>query len=330
MRQEQIITQKVKKILVVRNDRLGEFLLNIPALRALKETFPTAKVTVIINPYNHEFSNLIPFIDQTIEWGQERHSLSRKINLILSLRKAKFELAIMLNPSREFNIYTYLAGIPRRVGYDRKWGFLLTDKIKDKKYLAKKHEVEYNLELVGIIGASTLDKRLSLLVRDDIVKNFNRELFNLDTNEDFIIVHPWTSDTVKQWPLENFRQLVSQLIKELGLGIVIIGNRDNFAKSRIFSHLDEKVINLTGKTTLQELAGFLKGAKLLISGDSGPVHLAACVGTPVIALFRNDLVGKTAKRWGPWGNGHIVIEKENLQEITVSEVLDKVKEVLSR
>ena len=72
----------------------------------------------------------------------------------------------------------------------------------------------------------------------------------------------------------------------------------------------------------------MKKANLLVSGDSGPVHLAAAVGTPVIALFRNDLPGKTAKRWGPWGEGHLVIEREKLEDITVDEVVNKVKEKL--
>jgi len=84
------------------------------------------------------------------------------------------------------------------------------------------------------------------------------------------------------------------------------------------------------KTTLPELAALLKRGSLVVSGDSGPMHLATAVGTPVIALFRNDLPGKTAKRWGPWGKNHIVIEKSNLNNITVDEVFSKVKEVLNR
>jgi len=74
----------------------------------------------------------------------------------------------------------------------------------------------------------------------------------------------------------------------------------------------------------------LKRCALLVSGDSGPVHLAAAVGTPIVALFRNDLPGKTSKRWGPWGKGHTVIEKENLEDISVDEVFEKVKQRLLR
>jgi ADP-heptose:LPS heptosyltransferase len=88
---------------------------------------------------------------------------------------------------------------------------------------------------------------------------------------------------------------------------------------------DEGVINLINKTSLPELSAVLKRASLLVSGDSGPIHLAAAVGTPVVALFRNDLPGKTAKRWGPWGEGHIIIEKNKLEDISVDEVLNAVR-----
>jgi ADP-heptose:LPS heptosyltransferase len=87
---------------------------------------------------------------------------------------------------------------------------------------------------------------------------------------------------------------------------------------------------MINQTSLVELAALLKRCSLLISCDSGPMHLAASVGTPVVALFRNDLPGKTAKRWGPWGSGHTVIEKVNLLDISVDEVFEKAKQRLLR
>ena len=79
-----------------------------------------------------------------------------------------------------------------------------------------------------------------------------------------------------------------------------------------------------------ELAALLKKCKLLISADSGPVHLASAVGTPVLALFRNDIPGKCAKRWGPWGKGHSVIEKSCLSDIKVDEVFENAKEMIEK
>lgn len=324
----QIDSKAVGNILVVRNDRFGEFLLNIPAMRAIKETFTNAKLTVIISPYVRELAKGIPFIDEIIEWGREKHSLIAKLELVQLLRKRNVDIAIMLNPSKEFNILTYLSGIPVRVGYNRKWGFLLTHKREDKKYLGQKHEIDYNLELVSLIGAKTQDKTLSLAIEDDVVKDICQE-FNIKTYDNLVTLHPWTSDAIKQWPLDNFRALAQRLIEELGIKLVIIGGKEESARSLgCFNNESNNLINLTGRTTLMQLAALLKKCKLLISGDSGPVHLAACVGIPVIAIFRSDIPGKNSRRWGPRSYRSIVIEKPNLSDISVEEVFIKAKEIM--
>jgi ADP-heptose:LPS heptosyltransferase len=87
-------------------------------------------------------------------------------------------------------------------------------------------------------------------------------------------------------------------------------------------------MNLTGRTTLLELAGLLKRAKLLVTNDSGPMHLSAILNTPVVALFRKGPPAVSAKRWGPLGLGHIVLENELIRDIKVSEVFDAVKKIL--
>jgi heptosyltransferase-2 len=313
----------VKKILVVRNDRFGEFLLIIPALRALKEKFKDAKIFAVVDPYVKELAKAISYIDEIITWGNRKHKFREILFFSHKLRKENFDLCIIFNPSKEFNIISFLSGIPIRVGYARKWDFLLTHKIEDKKYLGLKHEIDYNLELVRIIGADTDDKSLNLEIKEKIY------IPQIDNYKNSVVVHPWTSDSIKQWPIEYFRDLVLRLAKELNEKVIVIGGKENLDISqKYFSDLDESIINLTGKTTLLELAVILKNSKILISLDSGPVHLASCVDTPVLAIFRNDIPAKSPIRWGPRSKKSIVIAKNNLSDITVEEVFDKVKEVL--
>ena len=324
----QIKGKTIKNILVFRNDRFGEFLLNIPAFRALKETFKDARLIAVVDPYTKELAESVLFIDEIIEWGRQGHSLSEKLRLIKLLRKKSIDMAIMLNPTKDFNIITRFAGVPIRVGYNRKWGFLLTHKIKDKKHLGQKHEIEYNLELVSLIGAGTEDKTLCLSIDDREINDFFRD-FNIKDYNNLIVLHPWTSDPIKQWPLKNFCELAKRLVREQDIKVIIIGGKDELTKSiEFFNNIDSNLINLTARTTLTQLAALLKKCKLLISGDSGPVHLACTVGTKVLAIFRNDIPGKSARRWGPWGKGHIIVKKDNLSDITVDEVFGKVKEVL--
>lgn len=308
----QINPDKIRNILLVRNDRFGEFILNIPALRAVKEAYSKAKLILIVNPYVEELAKCLPFIDEIIPWAGEK----------VSLRAKKADIAIMLNPSKEFNIKTFLAGIPIRVGYNRKWGFLLNKKIEDRKYLGLEHEIEYNLELVNLIGAKTANTDLSLEVDPKIINSLLSEVA-IDNSDKLVAIHPFTSDSIKQWKHEYFIETAKSIVNEFAVKVVIVGAKEG--KSSLYDNLDKRIINLSGKTTLKELAALLKRCALLVSGDSGPVHLACSVATPVVVLFRNDIPGKGPIRWGPWGKNNSVIQKANLEEIRPKEVLEKVR-----
>ena len=152
---------------------------------------------------------------------------------------------------------------------------------------------------------------------------------NITERDTLVAIHPWTSDPIKQWPRDYFLELALRLKELAGLKVIIIGGKEEADKSGNLYSAQSGLINLAGSTTLKQLAALLSRCKLLISGDSGPVHLASGVGGRVLALFRNDIQGKTAKRWGPWGEGHYVIEKNNLSDITVDEVFNKAKEMLA-
>jgi ADP-heptose:LPS heptosyltransferase len=310
----------IKNILAVRNDRFGEFLLNIPAFRALKQSFPEARLSLVVSPACAELAGLVPYADDIIRWAQDRHSWREIFAFSRLLKKKKFGLCVIFNPSAEFNLISFLAGIPLRVGYDRKRAFLLNKKTPDLKHLGKKHEVEYNLELAALAGAKTDDLSLCLPLKGEDSRQAGLT----------VALHPWSSDPSKLWPIENFRALASRLAG-LGRQVIIVGGKEEAQKSPVyFSGLGSGIVDLSGKTTLVELAALLKKCALLVSADSGPMHLACCVGTPVLALFRNDIAGKTARRWGPWGKGHAVIERSGLAQISAEEVLTKVKEMLAK
>jgi len=315
----------MKRILALRTDRFGEFLLIIPALRALKETYPESKITLAVSFQVKELANLIDCVDEVLEWD----TIKRR------LRQYRFDSCILFNPLKEANIAAFLAGISVRCGYDRKWGFLLNRKIKDTKHLDNRHEVVCNLELVELLirgqalGERPLgDRHLgSLPASRQSVPDFSLCIPDTDKYRDLaeaIAIHPFTSDPVKQWPVERFIELAKRITQEMNVRVVLVGKtaEGDTLQSRVSP--SDRVINLINKTSLVELAQVLKQCKLLVTCDSGPMHLAAAVGTPVVALFRNDLAGKTAKRWGPWGEGHTVIERSSLEDISVEEVLEKV------
>jgi ADP-heptose:LPS heptosyltransferase len=296
----------IKHLLVVRNDRFGEFLLNIPAIRALKEKYPKAKLSLAVNSEVCQLAEEVECVDEVFDWDKIKSNL----------RKYKFDLCVILNPTKEAHWVVFRAGIPMRVSYDRKLGFLLTHKLKDTKHLGDRHEVDCNLELVNLLGAKTIDKTIRIKVSDDLYKEF--------IGKKIIAIHPFTSDPVKQWPVERFKELARRIRDELKLGVLMVG------LTRSAVDAGSGIVNMINRTSLPELAALLKRCSLLVSCDSGPVHLAVSVGTQVIVLFRNDLPGKTAKRWGPLGKGNILIEKSNLKDISTDEVFNKVKEALNK
>ncbi|MFA6217262.1 MAG: glycosyltransferase family 9 protein [Candidatus Omnitrophota bacterium] len=318
----------IKKIIVFRNDRFGEFLLIIPALRALKRSYPGASLTVVAHPSVKPLAAVIEGVNEVLAWENRLHRFAEIMKFAFELKKKRFDLSVVFNPSKESHLVCFLAGIRIRLGYRRKWGFLLTKSIRDTKDSGLKHEVESNCELLQCLGIEVADKALSLSLDESKASDLLKDL-SFPVNDRLVVIHPWTSDPVKQWPLENFKCLIEAIGKELEVTTVLIGGQLESLKGFAWKvNPGQKIHDLTGKTSLVQLAALLKKSRLLVSADSGPVHLAACVGTAVIALFRNDIPGKRPRRWGPWGKGHHVIAKENISDITVAEVFAAVKEKL--
>ena len=323
---QEIDKDKIHKILVIRTDRigrvgssaqysgLGEALLNIPAIRALKQNFNSFIIT-LVNPVVKELVAGSPEIDQILVFDESRwnKSIFTRLALLLQIRKMKLDLAVIFNPTKRFHILTYLAGIPWRLGYARKWSFLLTHKIEDKKFQGQKHEVEYNLDLIRSISADTDDKHISIKLRKEDTQFVQDSLLKYTiTDKDLVIaIHPHSSNPAKTWPKENFASIADELHSRFTAKIAIIGAaQERSSVINLISLTKHPPINLSGKLTLKQLAAFFKKCALLISNDSGPVHIAAACQTPTVVIFGRNIPGVGPKRWGPWGNGHIVLHKD--------------------
>lgn len=149
-----MVSVKLQKILLVRTDRIGELVLSLPVVRALKEKHPASSVSILAQRKFAEYLRHFSAIDEVLEWpyGITRLNLTEKLRMAHFLRKKRFDLVIILNPSKELNQIVCLAGIKYRLGYERKWSFLLNIKILDEKFRGEKHEVEYNFDLLRKIN----------------------------------------------------------------------------------------------------------------------------------------------------------------------------------
>lgn len=330
---------KAKNILLIRTDRIGELVLTLPAFRAARKVFPEAKISAMVDVSCAEVIEGSFFVDSVIKIETERvrKSLAEKFRLFWFITNSKFDLVIIFNPSRIFNIITFFAGIPARVGYNRKAGILLTHKIEDRKHLCNRHEVMNNLGLLRAIGVEADDTNLYFPIAanaENRIEGLLKEK-GISVGCRLIAIHPAASNPAKMWPSENFARLCDMLVSgfdaEGGIKIILVGGKDKKAVAdEIKAGMRADALDLTGCLSIKELGSFLKRCFLLISNDSGPVHISAAVGTPAVVFFGEARSGGASKRWGPYGEGHLVLGKADVSEITVEEAYAAITEKFLR
>jgi len=313
------------RIFIIRSDRWGEFLLSLPAVKMVKENFPQSTIYLLALKENIELVKDVDFIDRFIEYKeQEFKGFRGSVNLTKLLCKEKIDCLIALNPKKEFHLASFLAGVKFRVGYNRKWGFCLNYKIEDKKYLAEKHEIEYNIELVSLICVKKFIPQVRLkgasleILKRKIPLNFNKR---------YIVFHPFSSDHRKMYPSALWASLIDKINSLYKEEVVIIGGEQEkqLLTSATSALKGLKYIDLVGRLSLKELISFFKEmCKLLITTDSGPMHLASFLNIPTIALFGPSNV----KRWSPLSAKRIILKKQNLYEITPQEIISCLVELL--
>ena len=305
----------IKRILLIRTDRIGDVVLSTPAIKAVRDSYPDAYIAFMVRPYAKDIVEGNPYLDEVIVYDKDRVRKSFFATLLfgLGLRKKRFDTAVILHPTNRSHIITFLAGIPNRIGYDRKMSFLLTKKVSDKKFLGDKHERDYTLDLLQSIGITPKDRSLFVPVTDSAKNAVDIKLAREGYNGSapLVAVHPGASCPSKKWPAERFASLIDRLKERYGFQIAVVaGQGDAEEAAALKKNLKSDVIDLSGKTTLAELAALFKKCSLFISNDSGPVHIASAVGTPCVVIFGRKQRGLSPKRWGPTGKRDIILHKD--------------------
>ena len=308
------VCQQYKRILIVRTDRLGDVLLSTPVVKALRQEFPQSYISMLVSPYTKEVLEGNPNLDEIITFDKDAKNKGfwSTLKFIQVLRKKKFDLVIVLHPTTRMHLLTFFAGIPKRLGYDRNFGFLLTDKIKHTKQYGQKHESEYALDLVRYLGIEPQDKTLFMPIKKDSEK-WVEDLFNqtgIKDNDKLLVIHPAASCPSRIWPGERYAQVADKLVGQYGFKVIIVSSPGDIQKAEVvIKNMRSKALNLAGKTSISQLASLLKRSQLFISTDSGPMHVAAAMGVPVITIFGRSQAGLSPQRWGPVGTKSRVLYK---------------------
>lgn len=308
--------QAPKRILVIRLDRLGDVVLSTPVLHALRQAYPNAFLAMMVRPACRELIEGHPALNEVLLYDKagEHHGIRPTIRFARSLRRLAFDTAVILHPTHRSHWIPWLAGIPRRIGYDRKGAWLLTHRLPHRKPEGTQHESCYTLELLAPLGIHVEgDVRPFIPVAPEAMQRVERLLAHeaLDPTRPLVAIHPSASCPSKRWLPERFAQVADRLIQEHHVAVCLVaGEADADAARQVAAAMRERAIILAGRLTVGELAALLTRCRLLVSNDSGPVHIAAAVGTPVVAIFGRNQPGLSATRWGPLGQGHIVLQKD--------------------
>ena len=340
----------MKKILVTRTDRIGDVILSLPAIKAIRKAFPDAYIAVMVQPRIDDILKGNPHIDEVIVYDKNKKhkSMLRNIDFIKGLRSEKFDMVLNLHSTKRTNLLCFLAGIPRRIGYARgKADFLLTDKIEYTKKSGEKHEAEYSLDILRYLGINPEFSNPFVCVQQEDEKRAEEILEGLGiaNGEKFAILHPGASCKSKMWPLKNFAKIGDMLMENLKTKVMINlvpGQAD--LGEKVKGMMKNKPVFFCDPTTLGELAALFKKAGLVISNDSGPVHIAAAVGCPVISIFGRNQKGLSPVRWKPLGAKALAIHKDIgcteclahdckkgflcLESVSAQEVFEKAKDFL--
>jgi heptosyltransferase-2 len=340
--------KNIRRIIIRSTNWIGDAIMTTPAIRAIGHFFPHAHITLLAKPWVVPVFEHSPYIDQFLIYDETtRHKgISGKIQLIKDIRNQQFDTAILLQNAIEAAILVFGAGINNRVGYNTDArGLLLNYSVKCTKEIKKIHQTRYYVHMLEKAGIPNSDFDLELYVgasdRTYAWKFLNQHDDHPDTR--WIGINPSaTYGNAKQWFPERFAQLADRICDHYRSGILIFGgpkDRDLGEKVRHMMH--HPAINLAGETSLGQAIAFIQQCHVFITNDSGLMHIASALKTPLIAIFGSTNPITT----GPIGKtSHIVQVKTNcspclltdcpkthhacMDAVTVDMVFQKVKDLL--
>lgn len=290
-----------KNILIVRTDRIGDVVLTLPLIDALRSAFPSPRISFLVRSYTKALVDGHEHVSTILTYDQSDGLKS--FRLVLSeIRKERFDLAVVAYPRFRIALLMWLAGVPVRVGTGYRWySFLFNRKVYEHRKTGAKHEFELNLSLLRALGSwdfSALRPRMSISRQALRAAVAERQRLGLRDNEAFVILHPGSGGSARDWSPVNFGKLARELPKE-GLKVVVTGavSEENLVNA-VIEHAGGGVLLSLGRLNLQELSAFIQSASVFVSNSTGPLHIAAAVGTPVVGFYP-PIVACRPERWGP-------------------------------
>ena len=287
-----------KKILVVRNKGIGDDIMALPALRLLRQHLPDAQIDLLVKPWNSTlfadsrlFDNILIF---------ERNARTRVCGvrpydtrtLIRKMREENYDAAVCIMGQEIGLRLAFYGGIPAIVcneDYDRRYEFLITHKLK-APWLKDRlmSPVDACLDYVRQLGVPAESVPYGFTVTDCDRSDVEAHLAARGVSKLFAVVHPCSSNPNKSWCPKRFSQIADYLVSRYDLDVVVSGSEGDLSEAdSVVANAGNRsrIHSLAGELSLPEAAALYKSAVIMVTVDSGPMHIADAVGTPLVALF---------------------------------------------
>jgi heptosyltransferase I len=333
-----------KKILIMKPSSLGDIVLALPALSALRKSYPEAKISWLIKP---EFAPLLenhPYIDEIINFDRKQlakawynpTALKSLFGLLSQLRREKYDIIFDFQGLLRTAIFAQLSGCKNRYGQadGRELAHLFyTHKIKQDRDSI--HLVDFYLKIIKAAGAGYNDVKFELPISKIHADSVTKLLSSNGIKGQYIVFIPGSAQLDKCWPAERFAELADKISSQFDLPILAVGTNSEKSMAEEIKKLAKVAItNLAGQTSLKELVELLRAAKLVVSNDTGPGHITAALGTPLVMMYS----WSNPARIAPYGRKECMVAREpytrglkirstnplhSITNITVDEVFQK-------
>jgi heptosyltransferase II len=305
--------RKADRILVRGVNWVGDTILAYPAVEGVRSLFPESHLAVLSPNHLVDLWSTSPHVDEVIPFGVKRGKATflEDLALAVSLRKRQFDLSVILPRSFRSAFQIYLAGIPTRIGFREKGrASLLTHSLARTREALQEHRIYYYRRLLQPLGDAGAFHPPTVFLKEEDRRWAQQRLDRLGMSKDRLLIgmNPGaTYGLAKCWYPERFGELGKRLSRKWHAPILLFGKaQERPMAEEVLRHLGDDGIDLMGETSLLQLAALLERCRVLVTNDTGTMHVAAAAGTSVVALFGSTDPVTT----GPWGQEHRVVRKE--------------------
>ncbi len=305
------MNEEPKNILIVRTDRIGDLILTLPLAGLIKKHYPNSKVSFLVREYTKNIVNNHPFVDEVIVLKEFNGNvpLFENVNII---KQKNFDYCVIVYPRFKISLIVFLSGIKNRIGTGYRWySLLFNQKVYEHRKDAERHELEYNVNLLGKLGIknAVTEENISydLTVDEVSLQNIIKILIDekFDLHKPIIIVHPGSGGSSIDLPVNKFAELVKKLVDD-NFQIILTGSKNEIELCEKIKS-SNKVKNFAGRFNLDELTALISISAMFISNSTGPIHIAAAFGKYTVGFYPK-IVSCSQKRWGPYTNKKLVYE----------------------